>query len=78
MPLITMDLTQSLIILVDRSMLIFQLENIQKAYSRKDIAIYGLRWLLCFLLIEFLTHHCYFNALAIRSVAVPCQMYLRP
>lgn len=68
MPLITMDLTQSLIILVDRSMLIFQLENIQKAYSRKDIAIYGLRWLLCFLLIEFLTHHCYFNALAISGV----------
>lgn len=43
-----------------------QLENVQRAYSIKDIAIYGLRWFLCFLLMEFLTHQCYFNALAIR------------
>lgn len=45
-----------------------QLENPQRAYSKKDIAIYGLRWFLCFLLMEFLTHLCYFNALAISGV----------
>lgn len=53
---------------------IVQLENVQRAYSKKDTAIYGLRWLLCFLLMELLTHRCYFNALAIRSNPESSQM----
>ncbi|CAM6047301.1 unnamed protein product [Sphagnum compactum] len=45
-----------------------QLEKPQRTYSGTQIAVYGLRWLACFLLMEVLTQFCYFNTLAISGV----------
>ncbi|BBN05317.1 membrane-bound O-acyltransferase GUP1_2 [Marchantia polymorpha subsp. ruderalis] len=45
-----------------------QLDLPQKSESNSRVFIYGLRWILCMALMEFLTHFCYFNSLAISGV----------
>ncbi|KAL3677699.1 hypothetical protein R1sor_020655 [Riccia sorocarpa] len=45
-----------------------QLDEPQKSESNFQVLVYGLRWLACMALMEFLTHFCYFNSLAISGV----------
>ncbi|KAJ7543421.1 hypothetical protein O6H91_09G037700 [Diphasiastrum complanatum] len=42
-----------------------QLISPQKSYTRLQVAAYGVRWLACMLLMEFMTHYCYFNSFAV-------------
>ncbi|CAI9101405.1 OLC1v1038720C1 [Oldenlandia corymbosa var. corymbosa] len=45
-----------------------QLDKPQLSYSSREIAWYGLRWTLCLLLMELMTHFFYYNAFAISGV----------
>ncbi|KAI5063101.1 hypothetical protein GOP47_0021648 [Adiantum capillus-veneris] len=45
-----------------------QLEYPQTSFNKRDISLYGLRWIGCLLLMELLTHLFYFNSLAVSGV----------
>ncbi|KAJ7561799.1 hypothetical protein O6H91_03G041600 [Diphasiastrum complanatum] len=44
-----------------------QLVSPQKSYTRLQVAAYGVKWLAYMLLMEFMTHYCYFNSFAINK-----------
>ncbi|KAF2324102.1 hypothetical protein GH714_006658 [Hevea brasiliensis] len=45
-----------------------QLDMPQNNYAARDVSLYGLRWILSFLLIELLTHLFHYNAFAISGL----------
>lgn len=47
-------------------LMFLQLDVPQNSSSVKDVILYGFRWLLCFILMELMTHLFYYNAFANR------------